>query len=350
MGEWSIEKPSSHPLASIDQTGKVTFADHDVMTAYTIKFTGSTAETKCEQTELRGDIVVYPCTPSVPCNCYTEGIDSIGSGTTSSKIIVGHHRSSNCSGGWSTSLKSGVDILRDIEFRDDGNIYAYVISANTSSSSRITQYNTSIGTCHDYFSVTQLGNNPTPTTKYSYTLHTNHDGETVVFTDSSGKEYTYTTDSSGNAVHTATTSGQMTVKIVSDEDIIDYGDGNVYHGIPIYQFGGSTRINADETVNILGAFVRYTTNNKIGNAAVVFGFYTSIIDETNLKYDEIDLSLEGRSLPEFVTSLKFVNGKIDTVNSIAKDNSAEGSPSRSGIFTMYINGISTNKSLKVFQY
>ena len=347
MGTWSIEKPNPHPLATIDENGKVTFADHDVMTSYTIQFTGTTDETKCEQTQLRGNVVVYPCTPPVPCTCYTHGA-TIGSGTTSSKIVVGTH-SSSCSGGWSVSLKSGVNILSDIEFRNDGNIYAYVISANTSSSSRITQYNASIGACNDYFSVTQLGNNPTPTTKYSYTLHTNHDGETVVFTDSSGKEYTYMTDSSGNAVHTATTSGQMTVRIVSEgEEVIDYGDGHTYHVVPIYQYDGRTTINANTTVNMFAVVVRYTTNTMINNAAVVFDNYGKVWDYTNLVYDEKDdgLTLKGGNLPSWINSLTFTDGTYDMKNSSADSNPGDA---RDGTFVIYINGISTYKSFKVIQ-
>lgn len=348
MGEWSIEKPSSHPLASIDQSGKVTFADHDVTTAYTIKFIGTTAETKCEQTEIRGDIVVYPCSPLVPCECRTAGA-TIGSGTTSSKIVVGTHSSSNCSGGWSVSLKSGVNILSDIEFRSDGKIYANVISANTSTSARITQYNASIGSCSDYFTVTQLGNNPTPPTTYSYTLHTNHSSETVVFTDSSGNEYEYTTDSNGDAVHTATTNGQMTVRIVSEgEEVIDYGDGITYHVLPIYQYDGRTAINANTTVNMFAIVVRYTTNTMINNAAVVFNNNGKVWDYTNLVYDEKydGLTLQGGNLPSWVNRLTFTNGTYDMNDSSADSNPGDA---RDGTFVIYINGISTYKSFKVFQ-
>jgi len=345
MGTWSIVNPNPHPLASIDQTGKVTFADHSIMTSYTIQFVGTTAETKCEQTQLRGNIVVYPCTSPTPCSCSTNGT-TIGSGTTSSKIVVGTHSSSNCSGGWSTSLKSGVDILRDIEFRNDGNIYAYVISANTSPNTRITQYNTFIGSCSDYFSVVQLGNNPTPSVTYSYTFKTNHEGETVEFSNGSSR-YTYTTDSSGVAVHTATTNSPMTARIIYEEDIIDYGDGYTFHGVPVYQYGGSVTINANQTKEVKGIYVRYNTNTSVNNAAVVFDSYGKVWDYTSLRYDETDIGAEGRSLPSWVNQLKFVGGTYDMVNSLADNN--EGGSGRSGSFTLYINGISTNKTFTVFQ-
>lgn len=142
MGTWSIELPSSHPLASIDQTGKVTFQPHTEMTSYTIKFTGTTAETKCEQTEIRGNIVVYPCSPTTGCMCnVTPSGTKVPSTASSTKVVVGAvHTTGNCTNlSWSFAKYDGEDFLTGLEVRDNF-VYAAVSRDNPSSSSRFVKY------------------------------------------------------------------------------------------------------------------------------------------------------------------------------------------------------------------
>lgn len=169
MGFWSIELPSSHPLASIDQTGKVTFQPHTEMTSYTIKFTGTTAETKCEQTEIRGNIVVYPCTGSSSCTCnVTPSGTKVPSTASSTKVIVGAvNITGSCTNlSWSFSSYEGENFLTGLEVRD-GYVYAAVSQDNPSSESRFVKYSatpsgTGVISGPSHFAVEQEGKGAPP--------------------------------------------------------------------------------------------------------------------------------------------------------------------------------------------
>lgn len=171
MGTWSIELPSSHPLASIDQTGKVTFQPHTEMISYTIKFTGTTAETKCEQTTLRGNIVVYPCTSTTMCTySVTPTGDKVPSTASSTKVKVGRWTTGGtCSNlNWTFTNYEGEDFLTGFEVRADGFVYASITKDNPSSESRFAKYeakatsSSGVKSSPSHFAVEQEGKGAPP--------------------------------------------------------------------------------------------------------------------------------------------------------------------------------------------
>lgn len=171
MGTWSIELPSSHPLASIDQTGKVTFQPHTEMTSYTIKFAGTTAETKCEQTEIRGNIVVYPCTSTTMCTYSVMPTgNKVPSTASSTKVKVGMWTTGGtCSNlSWTFTNYEGENFLTDFEVRADGFVYASVSKDNPSSVSRYAKYeakatsSSGVKSSPSHFAVEQEGKGAPP--------------------------------------------------------------------------------------------------------------------------------------------------------------------------------------------
>ena len=171
MGSWSIELPSSHPLASIDNTGKVTFQPHTEMTSYTIKFTGSTAETKCEQETLRANIVVYPCTSSTMCTyTVTPTGDKVPSTASSTKVKVARWTTGgSCSNlSWTFTNYEGEDFLTGFEVRTDGYVYASITKDNPSDKSRYSKYeakatsSSGVKSSPSHFAVEQEGKGAPP--------------------------------------------------------------------------------------------------------------------------------------------------------------------------------------------
>lgn len=135
MGTWSIEKPDPHPLASINgSSGLVTFQPHTEMTSYTIKFTGTTAETKCKETTLFGNIVVLAC-PS-PC---TFGVSSTGNKvpnrtTSTTTNVATYTLGTTCgAGSFTFAFVGGSDFLTGLTA--SGNIIKAAVKEDNPSSS-----------------------------------------------------------------------------------------------------------------------------------------------------------------------------------------------------------------------
>lgn len=165
MATWSIISPASHPLASIDNTGKVTFQKHTQITQYTLQYSN---DPDCESASIK-NVVVFPC--DTDCSyLVTSSGNKVSSAVTSTEYIVGVVTTSpTCNGTWSFTHVSGTDFLTGFRV-SGGYVYASVKAANDSSSDRSAKYKATY-TPNDSsiiinepmnFGVTQQGKGSTP--------------------------------------------------------------------------------------------------------------------------------------------------------------------------------------------
>lgn len=135
MATWSIISPASHPLASIDNNGKVTFGRHSVTTNYRIQYSN---DPDCTSASIK-DVIVYACDEDCSYLVTSSG-NKVSSAVTSNEYIVGIVTTApTCAGSWSFEHVSGVDFLTGFRVAN-GYVYASVKAANDSSSDRSAKY------------------------------------------------------------------------------------------------------------------------------------------------------------------------------------------------------------------
>ena len=151
MAGWSIthKEPSTAPDASIDSsTGAASFPANQSTTTdnvYTIQYDNGNG---CTETTT---YTVKKCVPI--CTCSASAGGTVQCDASTSLVTVGSYSSSNCSGSWSASHKSGADFLYDFSF-SNGTISAKVRQGSTVSTQSGT-YAIGIDSCSTDVTFTQ---------------------------------------------------------------------------------------------------------------------------------------------------------------------------------------------------